>query len=137
MAVDDFVSKHPKSSIDDVFLVIHPQNQSVKPSIMSALQDKTTAAMSQTPIGRWIKSFGGMCALGIEALYVGLVKVPFQNILGKGEMLVTTLGKMLIENIVGKRENAGNQHFLLFPLCFLPDWKITINPQLRLSWNSF
>ena len=23
-----------------------------------------------------------------------------------------------IENIVGKRENAGNQHFLLFPQCF-------------------
>ena len=25
-----------------------------------------------------------------------------------------------LENIVGKRENAGNQHFLLFPQCFLP-----------------
>ena len=25
-----------------------------------------------------------------------------------------------IENIVGERENAGNQHFLLFPQCFLP-----------------
>ena len=24
-----------------------------------------------------------------------------------------------IENIVGKEENAGNQHFLLFPQCFL------------------
>ena len=24
------------------------------------------------------------------------------------------------ENIVGKGENAGNQHFLLFPQCFLP-----------------
>ena len=24
-----------------------------------------------------------------------------------------------VENIVGKRENAGYQHFLLFPLCFL------------------
>ena len=23
-----------------------------------------------------------------------------------------------VENIVGKRENAGNQHFLLFPRCF-------------------
>ena len=23
-----------------------------------------------------------------------------------------------VENIVGKRENAGNQHFLLFPQCF-------------------
>ena len=25
-----------------------------------------------------------------------------------------------LENIVGKGENAGNQHFLLFPLCFQP-----------------
>ena len=25
-----------------------------------------------------------------------------------------------VENIVGKRENADNQHFLLFPQCFLP-----------------
>ena len=25
-----------------------------------------------------------------------------------------------LENIVGKRENAVNQHFLLFPLCFVP-----------------
>ena len=24
------------------------------------------------------------------------------------------------ENIMGKGENAGNQHFLLFPKCFLP-----------------
>ena len=24
------------------------------------------------------------------------------------------------ENIVGKEENAGNQHFLPFPQCFLP-----------------
>ena len=23
-----------------------------------------------------------------------------------------------IENIMGKGENAGNQHFLLFPICF-------------------
>ena len=28
--------------------------------------------------------------------------------------------KRAIENIVGKGENAGNQHFLLFPQCFLP-----------------
>ena len=25
------------------------------------------------------------------------------------------------ENIVGEGENAGNQHFLLVPQCFLPD----------------
>ena len=34
--------------------------------------------------------------------------------------LLTTLYKEPIENNVGKGENAGNQHFLLFPQCFLP-----------------
>ena len=32
----------------------------------------------------------------------------------------TTLGKKLFENNVGKEENAGYQHFLLFLHCFLP-----------------
>ena len=31
-----------------------------------------------------------------------------------------TLRKKSFENIVGKAENADNQHFLLFPQCFLP-----------------
>ena len=31
-----------------------------------------------------------------------------------------TLQNKAFENIVGKGENAGNQHFLLFPQCFLP-----------------
>ena len=30
------------------------------------------------------------------------------------------LKKQPFENIVGKQENAGYQHFLLFPQCFLP-----------------
>ena len=33
---------------------------------------------------------------------------------------IPTLGKKPFENIVGKGENAGSQHFLLFPLCFQP-----------------
>ena len=33
--------------------------------------------------------------------------------------LLTTLEKNALENTVGKEENAGNQHFLLFPQCFL------------------
>ena len=33
--------------------------------------------------------------------------------------LLMTLGKKPFENIVGKGENAGNQHFLLFPRYFL------------------
>ena len=34
--------------------------------------------------------------------------------------LLKTLTKRPFENILGKGENAGNQHFLLFPECFLP-----------------
>ena len=34
--------------------------------------------------------------------------------------LLTALGKKPFENIVGKGENAGNQHFILFPQYFLP-----------------
>ena len=33
--------------------------------------------------------------------------------------LLMTLRKRPFENIVAKGENAGNQHFLLFPQCFL------------------
>ena len=33
--------------------------------------------------------------------------------------LLTPLEKKAFENIVGKGENAGHQHFLLFPQCFL------------------
>ena len=34
--------------------------------------------------------------------------------------LLTTLKNYPFENIVGKGENAGNPHFLLFPQYFLP-----------------
>ena len=37
--------------------------------------------------------------------------------------------KESLENIVGKGENAGNQHFLLFPQCFLLVTKQISNPQ--------
>ena len=33
--------------------------------------------------------------------------------------LLTTVRKKPFENIMGKEENAGTQHFLLFPQCFL------------------
>ena len=32
--------------------------------------------------------------------------------------VLTTLKKKPFESIEGKGENAGNQHFLLFPKCF-------------------
>ena len=34
--------------------------------------------------------------------------------------LLTTLSKTPFENIEEKGENAGNQHFVLFPECFQP-----------------
>ena len=35
--------------------------------------------------------------------------------------LLMTLRNRPVGDIVGKGENAGNQHFLLFPQCFLLD----------------
>ena len=35
-------------------------------------------------------------------------------------MLLMAPTEKPFENIEGKGENAGNQHFLLFPQCFLP-----------------
>ena len=37
--------------------------------------------------------------------------------------LFTTRSEKPFENIEGKGENAGNQHFLLFPQCFQPHKK--------------
>ena len=34
--------------------------------------------------------------------------------------IFTTLRKRPLKNILGQGENAGSQHFLLFPQCFLP-----------------
>ena len=36
------------------------------------------------------------------------------------DVFLVPLGKRPFENIVGKGENADNQHFLLFPQFFLP-----------------
>ena len=35
--------------------------------------------------------------------------------------LLSTLKEKVLENIVRKGENVGNQHFLLSPQCFLPE----------------
>ena len=48
-------------------------------------------------------------------------------------MIFDTLKEKSLGNIVGKGENAGNQHFLLFPQCFLPYKRQT----LFLSNNEF
>ena len=44
----------------------------------------------------------------------------FLNTLEKQLCVLTSRGMLRSENIVGKGENAGDQHFLLFPQCFLP-----------------
>ena len=43
-----------------------------------------------------------------------------------------TLVNKTFENIVGKGKNAGNQHFVLFPQCFLPFTKQIPNFHLYL-----
>ena len=50
------------------------------------------------------------------------------------------LGKKTFQNTVGKGKNAGNQHFLLFPQCFLPFSKANLNFSVKfslLSVNAF
>ena len=41
------------------------------------------------------------------------LQTTYQNV---ARMAITLLN--MVENIVGKEENAGHQHFLLFPQCF-------------------
>ena len=38
-------------------------------------------------------------------------------------IVLTNLKEKPFENVVGKGENAGEQHFLLFAQCFLPSQK--------------
>ena len=47
----------------------------------------------------------------------------------KQSLLLMTQIEGPFENILGKGENAGNQHFLLFPQCFLPFTKQISNFQ--------
>ena len=44
--------------------------------------------------------------------------------------------KKAFENIVGKGENAGNQHFLLFPLYFLPLHQTSFNFSFKVISSS-
>ena len=56
--------------------------------------------------------------VGLKVVNMAL-NLAFQLFPTKSRLL-TTLDKKAFENIVGKGENAGNQHFLLFPQCFQP-----------------
>ena len=44
------------------------------------------------------------------------MKVFADDISNAAEMMISVF--YMVENIVGKGENAGYQHFLLFPRCF-------------------
>ena len=39
--------------------------------------------------------------------------------INEAQMMISVFDR--VENIVGKGENAGHQHFLLFPQCFQKD----------------
>ena len=47
-----------------------------------------------------------------------------------------TYRKKPFENIEGKGENAGNQHFILFPQCFLPSPKTNFDLSLTFILSS-
>ena len=59
-------------------------------------------------------------------------------------LTLTTLKKQAFENIAGKRENADNQHFLLFLQCFLPfpkrtpvfNFHLFCRLQMLLTWTN-
>ena len=51
-------------------------------------------------------------------LAIKIFKLLDENFLSAQFRVLTTLNKKPFENIVEKGENAGNQHFFLFPQCF-------------------
>ena len=61
-----------------------------------------------------------------KMLVLGILYIFLYTLLHKFR-LVMTLKKKAFENIVRKGENAGNQHFLLFPQCFLSFSKLISN----------
>ena len=70
-----------------------------------------------------------MSLQNIKFTHMYINPLPYHNILdwsklkvfADDKIKVTEILKFVlcrVENIVGKRENAGYQHFLLFPQCF-------------------
>ena len=55
----------------------------------------------------------------IITAFNGPVQEAFLKTLWEKEKMLVTCKRGPFENNVGKGENAGNQHFLLFPECFL------------------
>ena len=48
-----------------------------------------------------------------------------------------TLEKKPFDNILGKEGNASNQHFLLFPRCFLPNQQHQSSFELHLKCHNY
>ena len=57
--------------------------------------------------------------MDVECNYISCIW-PLFELFTTYSRLLTSLGKKPFENIEGKGENAGYQHFLIFPQCFLP-----------------
>ena len=68
----------------------------------------------------WLQAFSLFPTVFSKAFFFRVVKSRdcVEKELTRNHDFKTTLNKKPFENIVGKGENAGNQHFLLFPQCF-------------------
>ena len=72
----------------------------------------------------------------LDFLFLRLVErgIAHYLLFQKQSGLFITLKKRPFENIVGIGENTGNQHFLLFPECFLPFLKHITMLQSNILW---
>ena len=48
--------------------------------------------------------------------------------------ILTSMRKKAYGNLAGKGENAGTDHFLLCPKCFLPNWRQFLSKNKFLDW---
>ena len=60
----------------------------------------------------------------------------FKDLGQKRSLVFTTLEENSFENILGRRENTGNQHFFLIPQCFLPFLNTTSNLSFTFNLSS-
>ena len=108
------------------FLTLYHTNQTFKKVMKEAFWERKK--MLATSIFSFFhnvfkSSFSGLCVDSLKYRYyklfiktqTNLKAVPYDKINNTQSRKVFSQG---IENIVGKGENAGNQHFLLFQHCF-------------------
>ena len=73
-----------------------------------------TKSLVSARFNKFLSSFNSL--LNNKFLDWSILKAFADNKMNEAEILKYVLQK--VENIVGKGENAGYKHFLLFPLCF-------------------